>query len=78
MVPGQRGASPEVVNVGLKRQHLTHLSPEEKVLRRKLKNRVPAQKTAGDRKEAQMSKLEQLVVDLEEENQKLLLENQLL
>nr|XP_025837809.1 LOW QUALITY PROTEIN: X-box-binding protein 1 [Vulpes vulpes] len=44
---------------------------------RKLKNRVAAQ-TARDRKKARMSELEQQVVDLEEENQKLLLENQLL
>uniref|UniRef100_A0A8C5W818 X-box-binding protein 1 n=1 Tax=Microcebus murinus TaxID=30608 RepID=A0A8C5W818_MICMU len=43
----------------------------------KLKNRVAAQ-TARDRKKARMSELEQQVVDLEEENQKLLLENQLL
>uniref|UniRef100_F7FX69 X-box-binding protein 1 n=1 Tax=Ornithorhynchus anatinus TaxID=9258 RepID=F7FX69_ORNAN len=60
-----------------KRQRLTHLSPEEKALRRKLKNRVAAQ-TARDRKKARMSELEQQVVDLEEENQKLLIENQLL
>uniref|UniRef100_A0A2K5R260 X-box-binding protein 1 n=1 Tax=Cebus imitator TaxID=2715852 RepID=A0A2K5R260_CEBIM len=46
-------------------------------LLRKLKNRVAAQ-TARDRKKARMSELEQQVVDLEEENQKLLLENQLL
>uniref|UniRef100_A0A2K5TNS5 X-box-binding protein 1 n=1 Tax=Macaca fascicularis TaxID=9541 RepID=A0A2K5TNS5_MACFA len=79
MVPAQRG-SPEAAS-GLpqarKRQRLTHLSPEEKALRRKLKNRVAAQ-TARDRKKARMSELEQQVVDLEEENQKLLLENQLL
>ena len=54
-----------------------HLNPEEKALQRKLKNRVAAQ-TARDRKKAQMSELEQQMVDLEEENQKLLLENQLL
>ncbi|XP_053443283.1 LOW QUALITY PROTEIN: X-box-binding protein 1 [Nycticebus coucang] len=81
MVPAQRGASPEAVGGGppqaRKRQRLTHLSPEEKALRRKLKNRVAAQ-TARDRKKARMSELEQQVVDLEEENQKLLLENQLL
>ncbi|XP_058137563.1 LOW QUALITY PROTEIN: X-box-binding protein 1 [Dasypus novemcinctus] len=81
MVPGQRGASPEAAGGGppqaRKRQRLTHLSPEEKALRRKLKNRVAAQ-TARDRKKARMSELEQQVVDLEEENQKLLLENQLL
>ncbi|XP_046283208.1 LOW QUALITY PROTEIN: X-box-binding protein 1 [Marmota monax] len=81
MVPGQRGATPEAASGGppqaRKRQRLTHLSPEEKALRRKLKNRVAAQ-TARDRKKARMSELEQQVVDLEEENQKLLLENQLL
>ncbi|KAJ8782690.1 hypothetical protein J1605_009889 [Eschrichtius robustus] len=81
MLPGQRGASPEAASGGppqaRKRQRLTHLSPEEKALRRKLKNRVAAQ-TARDRKKARMSELEQQVVDLEEENQKLLLENQLL
>ncbi|XP_048198676.1 LOW QUALITY PROTEIN: X-box-binding protein 1 [Perognathus longimembris pacificus] len=81
MVPGQRGAGLEAEGEGppqaRKRQRLTHLSPEEKALRRKLKNRVAAQ-TARDRKKARMSELEQQVVDLEEENQKLLLENQLL
>ncbi|XP_037009213.2 LOW QUALITY PROTEIN: X-box-binding protein 1 [Artibeus jamaicensis] len=82
MLPaGQRGAGPEAESGGptqaRKRQRLTHLSPEEKALRRKLKNRVAAQ-TARDRKKARMSELEQQVVDLEEENQKLLLENQLL
>ncbi|XP_012586681.1 PREDICTED: LOW QUALITY PROTEIN: X-box-binding protein 1 [Condylura cristata] len=81
MAPAQRGASPEAASEGppqaRKRQRLTHLSPEEKALRRKLKNRVAAQ-TARDRKKARMSELEQQVVDLEEENQKLLLENQLL
>ncbi|XP_035196628.1 X-box-binding protein 1 isoform X2 [Oxyura jamaicensis] len=60
-----------------KRQRLTHLSPEEKALRRKLKNRVAAQ-SARDRKKARMTELEQQVVELEEENQKLLLENQFL
>ncbi|XP_069353203.1 LOW QUALITY PROTEIN: X-box-binding protein 1 [Eulemur rufifrons] len=81
MVPAPRGASPEAASgeppQARKRQRLTHLSPEEKALRRKLKNRVAAQ-TARDRKKARMSELEQQVVDLEEENQKLLLENQLL
>uniref|UniRef100_A0A8C2MKM5 X-box-binding protein 1 n=1 Tax=Cricetulus griseus TaxID=10029 RepID=A0A8C2MKM5_CRIGR len=79
MVPGSRAAGSEANGApqARKRQRLTHLSPEEKALRRKLKNRVAAQ-TARDRKKARMSELEQQVVDLEEENQKLLLENQLL
>ncbi|XP_046870574.1 LOW QUALITY PROTEIN: X-box-binding protein 1 [Hypomesus transpacificus] len=60
-----------------KRQRLTHLSPEEKQLRRKLKNRVAAQ-TARDRKKAKMGELEQQVLDLEIENEKLHIENELL
>ncbi|KAG5280515.1 hypothetical protein AALO_G00060920 [Alosa alosa] len=60
-----------------KRQRLTHLSPEEKALRRKLKNRVAAQ-TARDRKKAKMGELEQQVLELELENQQLNLENRLL
>ncbi|XP_042661001.1 LOW QUALITY PROTEIN: X-box-binding protein 1 [Tyto alba] len=73
------GAAPglEAPQQARKRQRLTHLSPEEKALRRKLKNRVAAQ-SARDRKKARMSELEQQVVELEEENQKLLLENRLL
>ncbi|XP_056136599.1 LOW QUALITY PROTEIN: X-box-binding protein 1 [Lampris incognitus] len=60
-----------------KRQRLTHLSPEEKALRRKLKNRVAAQ-TARDRKKAKMGELEQQVLELELENQKLHVENRTL
>ncbi|NWT71470.1 XBP1 protein, partial [Prunella himalayana] len=72
VLPGMEAAQP-----ARKRQRLTHLSPEEKALRRKLKNRVAAQ-SARDRKKARMTELEQQVVELEEENQKLLRENQLL
>uniref|UniRef100_A0A674C035 X-box-binding protein 1 n=1 Tax=Salmo trutta TaxID=8032 RepID=A0A674C035_SALTR len=60
-----------------KRQRLTHLSPEEKQLRRKLKNRVAAQ-TARDRKKAKMGDLEDQVLALELENKKLHVANRLL
>ncbi|XP_069816830.1 LOW QUALITY PROTEIN: X-box-binding protein 1 [Dendropsophus ebraccatus] len=80
MLPIHSPSSPESASGDVpprKRQRLTHLSPEEKALRRKLKNRVAAQ-TARDRKKARMSELEQQVLDLEMENEKLLMENQLL
>lgn len=57
-----------------KRRRLTHLSADEKIMRRKLKNRVAAQ-TARDRKKALMQELEEKVAQLQEENKQLLKEN---
>jgi len=48
-----------------KRQRLDHLSMEEKLMRRKLKNRVAAQ-TARDRKKLRMDQLEAQLTDLKE------------
>jgi len=60
-----------------KRKRLTHLTPDERLLRRKLKNRVAAQ-TARDRKKARMDELEHAVNLLAEENKRLQQENQVL
>lgn len=65
--------SPNNSNCGepKKRRRLTHLSPEEKILRRKLKNRVAAQ-TARDRKKAQMNDMEETIANLQAENKRLM------
>jgi len=60
-----------------KRKRLTHLSPDEKMMRRKLKNRVAAQ-TARDRKKVLMQDLEEKVAKLEEEKKLLMKENTVL
>ncbi|CAH1230818.1 XBP1 [Branchiostoma lanceolatum] len=57
-----------------KRRRLNHLSPEEKAMRRKLKNRVAAQ-TARDRKKAKMDELEVIVAKLEAQNKTLKQQN---
>lgn len=62
-------------NPSKKRRRLTYLSPEERLLRRKLKNRVAAQ-IARDKKKAKMSELEEMIANLEERNRELQSENQ--
>jgi hypothetical protein len=57
-----------------KRERLTHLSPEEKMWRRKMKNRIAAQ-TARDRKKARMDNIEDAVQKLERQNRTLAAEN---
>lgn len=60
-----------------KRERLDHLSLEEKIMRRKLKNRVAAQ-SARDRKKARLDELEITVKVLEKEKLSLLSENKTL
>jgi len=57
-----------------KRANLDHLTPEEKLMRRKLKNRVAAQ-NARDKKRVRMDEMEAKMRELEEINAKLLMEN---
>lgn len=60
-----------------KRKRLTNLSPEERLMRRKLKNRVAAQ-TARDRKKQRMDELEIMLAQVEAENKRLQAENEAL
>lgn len=54
-----------------KRKRLTHLTPEEKIMRRKLKNRVAAQ-TARDRKKMRMETLEETLQKVQNQARELL------
>ncbi|GFQ99489.1 putative transcription factor XBP-1 [Trichonephila clavata] len=55
-----------------KRQRLDHLTQDEKIMRRKMKNRVAAQ-TARDRKKAKMCELEEQNMELQKETRYLLI-----
>merc|ERR1711944_32729 len=57
-----------------KRANLDHLSPEERLQKRKLKNRVAAQ-NARDKKKAQTEEMEKLIEDMRAEKQKFAEEN---
>lgn len=57
------------------RHNLSHLSVEERINRRKMKNRIAAQ-TARDRKKAKMDTMEMKVARLSEERLKLVRENE--
>lgn len=57
-----------------KRANLDHLSPEEKMMRRKLKNRVAAQ-NARDKKRVKMDEMEDRISKLQEEKERLEAEN---
>jgi len=58
-----------------KRANLDHLSPEERLMRRKLKNRVAAQ-NARDKKKAQCEDMEKLINQMSEERRKLAAEKE--
>ncbi|KAI1300147.1 X-box-binding protein 1 [Halotydeus destructor] len=60
-----------------KRQRLDHLSQDEKMMRRKMKNRVAAQ-SARDRKKARMDELEETLQSLTRERMTLLRANEAL
>lgn len=60
-----------------KRQKLSHLTPEEKLMRRKLKNRIAAQ-AARDRKKDKFEDLQVTLDKVKLENEKLKKENSLL
>lgn len=69
----------DVLECGIspKRRRLAFLSPEEKLVRRKLKNRVAAQ-TARDRKKQRMTELEEELAIVQAKNAKLTAENEVL
>merc|ERR1711902_220672 len=60
--------------MGRKRANLDHLSPEERLQRRKLKNRVAAQ-NARDKKKAQTEEMEKLIEQMRAEKEQLAEEN---
>ncbi len=73
----KRPASDEQNKMGpvRKRANLDHLSAEEKLMRRKLKNRVAAQ-NARDKKRAKMDDMEELIKQMEQDRKQLMEENE--
>jgi len=63
----------DIVPVRPKKRRLDHLTWEEKLQRKKLKNRVAAQ-TSRDRKKAKMEYMEQSLEELKQQNTKILAE----
>jgi len=71
----ENGTHNSQFGVPRKRERLTNLTAEEKLNRRKMKNRVAAQ-TARDRKKERSQKMEEIVKHLLEETKRLRAENQ--
>lgn len=78
LIDNSKELSPLSLNcIPRKRERLTHLSPEEKLNRRKMKNRVAAQ-TARDRKKERTIRLEHAVKTLLVKTNQLRTENRIL
>merc|ERR1711868_223850 len=74
-IKGEEDEDDEICGTPMrKRANLDHLSPEERLQRRKLKNRVAAQ-NARDKKKAQTEEMEKLIDQMRAEKEMLVAEN---